>query len=128
MCAARALTARAAEQKEHAMIVSPPSPEAATSPASASPVGSVDKALVLLDILGQAGPEGLMLRELTAASGLNKGSIHRLLRALAHRGYAEQDPRDQRYRLDRKSTRLNSSHVATSYAVFCLKKKNHKAE
>src|SRR5690625_3211605 len=25
--------------------------------------------------------------------------------------------------IDRKSTRLNSSHVATSYAVFCLKKK-----
>src|SRR6266508_487675 len=27
-------------------------------------------------------------------------------------------------RSDRKSTRLNSSHVAISYAVFCLKKKN----
>src|SRR5690625_673670 len=27
---------------------------------------------------------------------------------------------------DRKSTRLNSSHVAISYAVFCLKKKNTK--
>src|SRR5439155_21313977 len=26
---------------------------------------------------------------------------------------------------DRKSTRLNSSHVATSYAVFCLKKKSN---
>src|SRR5690625_6370209 len=28
---------------------------------------------------------------------------------------------------DRKSTRLNSSHVAISYAVFCLKKKNKKS-
>src|SRR5690606_42058411 len=27
---------------------------------------------------------------------------------------------------DRKSTRLNSSHVKISYAVFCLKKKIHK--
>src|SRR5256885_6052107 len=27
-------------------------------------------------------------------------------------------------RLDRKSTRLNSSHLVISYAVFCLKKKN----
>src|SRR5690625_7099764 len=27
--------------------------------------------------------------------------------------------------LDRKSTRLNSSHVAISYAVFCLKKKTN---
>src|SRR5438034_5654517 len=26
---------------------------------------------------------------------------------------------------DRKSTRLNSSHTVISYAVFCLKKKNH---
>src|SRR5699024_11658010 len=26
---------------------------------------------------------------------------------------------------DRKSTRLNSSHVSTSYAVFCLKKKTN---
>src|SRR5256885_12668870 len=30
-------------------------------------------------------------------------------------------PRD---RQDRKSTRLNSSHLVISYAVFCLKKKN----
>src|SRR3712207_8920174 len=27
--------------------------------------------------------------------------------------------------LDRKSTRLNSSHANISYAVFCLKKKKH---
>src|SRR5207253_8578160 len=29
---------------------------------------------------------------------------------------------------DRKSTRLNSSHVAISYAVFCLKKKKKKKQ
>src|SRR5438874_8651827 len=28
--------------------------------------------------------------------------------------------------IDRKSTRLNSSHVEISYAVFCLKKKNRR--
>src|SRR5438874_8824726 len=34
--------------------------------------------------------------------------------------------RPQQRPLDRKSTRLNSSHVEISYAVFCLKKKkNH---
>src|SRR2546426_6021814 len=32
-------------------------------------------------------------------------------------------PRDTAMR-DRKSTRLNSSHLVISYAVFCLKKKN----
>src|SRR5439155_9464516 len=36
-------------------------------------------------------------------------------RRRAHRGHEQE--------LDRKSTRLNSSHVAISYAVFCLKKK-----
>src|SRR5690606_41840142 len=40
-------------------------------------------------------------------------------------------PRGERHprpplRRDRKSTRLNSSHVKISYAVFCLKKKNMK--
>src|SRR6266487_4840562 len=34
-------------------------------------------------------------------------------------------PGDRRREGDRKSTRLNSSHPSTSYAVFCLKKKNH---
>src|SRR2546426_1073926 len=29
---------------------------------------------------------------------------------------------------DRKSTRLNSSHLVISYAVFCLKKKNKKRD
>src|SRR5947199_7776247 len=50
---------------------------------------------------------------------------------LAHAGFARVFP-DQPLerpvgdvrplRLDRKSTRLNSSHLGTSYAVFCLKK------
>src|SRR3989454_5853770 len=30
-----------------------------------------------------------------------------------------------REQIDRKSTRLNSSHLVISYAVFCLKKKKH---
>src|SRR5215510_15472446 len=36
---------------------------------------------------------------------------------------APQEPAQHVAALDRKSTRLNSSHVAISYAVFCLKKK-----
>src|SRR5437588_1447346 len=31
-------------------------------------------------------------------------------------------------RLDRKSTRLNSSHTVISYAVFCLKKKRNRTQ
>src|SRR5699024_12382977 len=33
-------------------------------------------------------------------------------------------PKKNESNADRKSTRLNSSHVSISYAVFCLKKKN----
>src|SRR2546430_11216697 len=39
----------------------------------------------------------------------------------------EQDPLALHHRLDRKSTRLNSSHSQISYAVFCLKKKKRKS-
>src|ERR1039458_8506604 len=41
-------------------------------------------------------------------------------------GFARFDPRrgsDRAWLFDRKSTRLNSSHLGISYAVFCLKKK-----
>src|SRR5438876_2435650 len=36
------------------------------------------------------------------------------------------EPRGISSRIDRKSTRLNSSHPSISYAVFCLKKKKKK--
>src|SRR5439155_23419569 len=44
---------------------------------------------------------------------------------LAEPLHEARDPAGRRVQppLDRKSTRLNSSHVAISYAVFCLKKK-----
>src|SRR5256885_9522438 len=51
-------------------------------------------------------------------------------RALVHGGPTElqpEGPQARRYRgRDRKSTRLNSSHLVISYAVFCLKKKKKK--
>src|SRR5256885_12756290 len=34
-------------------------------------------------------------------------------------------PQSRSIHIDRKSTRLNSSHLVISYAVFCLKKKNN---
>src|SRR5699024_12173923 len=40
------------------------------------------------------------------------------LSALSHQSVSR-----DRFQTDRKSTRLNSSHVSISYAVFCLKKK-----
>src|SRR5438309_9143795 len=54
-----------------------------------------------------------------------------ILRDGADRRSLVDSPRDQSRREstreDRKSTRLNSSHSSSSYAVFCLEKKNHEA-
>src|SRR5438874_4209322 len=49
--------------------------------------------------------------------------IRRPLHILSATAPFESPLEDDRKR-DRKSTRLNSSHVEISYAVFCLKKKN----
>src|SRR5690625_6826825 len=43
-------------------------------------------------------------------------------------GFVYHDRQRYQRELDRKSTRLNSSHVAISYAVFCLKKKKKKTD
>src|SRR5688572_32383687 len=45
---------------------------------------------------------------------------------LRGRALVEQGKYPEAEKLDRKSTRLNSSHSQISYAVFCLKKKNKK--
>src|SRR5690606_40284656 len=56
---------------------------------------------------------------LTRIPGIGKKTAQRLLIELKDKlKNIEVDSRD------RKSTRLNSSHVKISYAVFCLKKKN----
>src|SRR2546427_7920546 len=43
-------------------------------------------------------------------------------------GFVVKDAAPQELELDRKSTRLNSSHSQISYAVFCLKKKKRTHE
>src|SRR5256885_11622522 len=44
---------------------------------------------------------------------------------LAPRMLVQGFPQEGIFAVDRKSTRLNSSHLVISYAVFCLKKKQH---
>src|SRR5256885_5256155 len=44
-----------------------------------------------------------------------------------HRRRRPSSSSQRRFRQDRKSTRLNSSHLVISYAVFCLKKKKDKS-
>src|SRR5690349_25142054 len=50
-------------------------------------------------------------------------SVLRSVRRTASRARRDDVPASSPCRTDRKSTRLNSSHVEISYAVFCLKKK-----
>lgn len=56
------------------------------------PVESVDRALRALSELAAAGARGRSLGELAAVLGLSKASTHRVLAALRHRGFADQDP------------------------------------
>src|SRR3989442_915683 len=62
-------------------------------------------------------------------AGIHRTSLRRLGRKVVDVGDFENvarrstDHRSHTRAVDRKSTRLNSSHVRISYAVFCLKKK-----
>src|SRR3989442_6257505 len=77
-------------------------------------------------------PYTTLFRSRRAGQGLELGDEVHLeprpglsLRDLDHRGEVAGGGEGQVGQdLDRKSTRLNSSHVRISYAVFCLKKKN----
>src|SRR5690349_22227646 len=70
------------------------------------------------------------LVDLPEETGLHR--LHAAERRVDEIGRRRGDALDQDVRdvllVDRKSTRLNSSHVETSYAVFCLKKKIYRKE
>src|SRR5256885_7127900 len=51
------------------------------------------------------------------------GEKNLALSRVRHQTDARPERHQRRTRVDRKSTRLNSSHLVISYAVFCLKKK-----
>src|SRR5690625_913221 len=88
-----------------------------------------------VDILAEAGELGL--GGIYAAEDFGGGGLSRQDAVLIFEELAKADPAlaayisihnmvvwmIDSYGKDRKSTRLNSSHVAISYAVFCLKKK-----
>src|SRR4051812_49516977 len=78
---------------------------------------AVDRAAALVDLVVRAS-EPLSFTELSDETGLARSTTSRLLAALEVVDRAR--PVSS---LDRKSTRLNSSHMSISYAVFCLKKK-----
>src|SRR5688500_19955819 len=58
-----------------------------------------------------------------AAVGERVGDLQALNRPEGERRLQHENPGEECRAADRKSTRLNSSHLVISYAVFCLKKK-----
>ncbi|MFD2026843.1 IclR family transcriptional regulator [Promicromonospora aerolata] len=77
----------------------------------ASPLGSVDKALLALDTLAGFGAAGAPLAVLAQTVGVSKPTLHRTLSALRHRGYAEQTP-EGAYRLGPAAVALGSTYLA----------------
>src|SRR5690625_5352454 len=80
------------------------------------------------DISTQEGDMLADLERFSSAIGKRLGQMHQVLAQANERpDFAPEEADDsicnQWITEDRKSTRLNSSHVAISYAVFCLKKK-----
>src|SRR5207249_11575790 len=67
--------------------------------------------------------EGREIYERALQQKLNMTDFHSGLYEIA---FVSGDRTAMQTQVDRKSTRLNSSHVSISYAVFCLKKKKKK--
>src|SRR5690625_7068314 len=81
-----------------------------------------------LGIGGKADPARLVFNgdsgSAVVASLVELGGRYRLIvNEVKAEQPLEETPQLPVAKVDRKSTRLNSSHVAISYAVFCLKKK-----
>src|SRR5690606_41304060 len=62
----------------------------------------------------------------TAGQSTSAPVRHHCATTERHSGAVSAPVRPPKGGRDRKSTRLNSSHVKSSYAVFCLKKKNNR--
>src|SRR5207244_8873286 len=69
-------------------------------------------------------PGGAVIASALTAHGVAWGSLTARLRDIAVKGHLPKREMQRVEAIDRKSTRLNSSHQIISYAVFCLKKKN----
>ncbi len=74
------------------------------------PIGSVDKAILALQRLGEAGPDGYTLSSLAVDLGINKASLHHTLSILRQRGFVEQNC-DGSYRLGKSALALSDSYL-----------------
>jgi IclR family acetate operon transcriptional repressor len=73
-------------------------------------IGSVDKALLALQRLGEVGPDGRALNRLAVDLGINKASLHHTLSILRQRGFVEQNSNGN-YRLGSSALSLADSYL-----------------
>jgi len=74
------------------------------------PIKVLDKTFSILDILLQHG-SSMHMTEISEKLGLYPSTIHRILDTLKHRGYVEQDPKTQKYRLGLKLLELGMAKL-----------------
>lgn len=77
-----------------------------------SPIASVDRALLALLALADAGPAGVALTELASIMGVKKAGLHLTLAALRHRGFVTQSPDTGHYQLGGQIDRLNRAYLS----------------
>src|SRR5690625_5490895 len=105
----------------------------ATNNATVANTGNDNGSTILKKILKSPAPSMRAASNKLCGNPSIKERMIIRLKALINVGriYTQNDPircKSLIRRKDRKSTRLNSSHVAISYAVFCLKKKKKTQE
>src|SRR5690625_6655574 len=83
---------------------------------------SSDKAIADYLLRNLDSIDNLTINEIVDKTFVSHSSVRRFSNRLGYQKFSELKSTFSDI-VDRKSTRLNSSHVATSYAAFCLKKK-----
>ncbi|MGI9433812.1 MAG: IclR family transcriptional regulator [Geminicoccaceae bacterium] len=73
----------------------------------------IDRTLDVLE-LHAGNPDGFPLSETAIRLGISKGAAHRVLTQLVQRGYLEQDPISQRYRLTLRLVALGFQHLTNT--------------
>ncbi len=76
-------------------------------------VQSLERALNILEVMARGGGS-ITVTELAEKADLKISTVHRLLTTLSHRGYVEQDPEDNKYRLGFKLLEIGSAVLQSS--------------
>ncbi|MDQ2816667.1 MAG: helix-turn-helix domain-containing protein [Candidatus Eremiobacteraeota bacterium] len=88
------------------MAITPGDLGSSPKPRGESKVNSVDRALVILEYLGNGKEIGV--RELGQSIGLSKSSVHRILQTLRARDFVKWNPQNARYSLGVRAFEVGS--------------------